>query len=56
MVPPNSVKMFASQICNDTKNTAIVNLVVQKCDFWGSTLGGFQGEVALPNNVEIFVC
>ena len=56
MVPPNSVKMFASEICNDMKNTGMVNLVVQKLDFWGFTLGGFRGEVAPSNYVEIFVC
>ena len=56
MVHPNSVKMFASEICNDMKNTGIVNLVVQKFDFWGSTLRGFRGKAALSNYVEIFVC
>ena len=40
VVPPNFVKMFASEICTDMKNTGIGNLVVQKFDFWGSILGG----------------
>ena len=40
VVPSNSVKTFASEICTDIKNTGIVNLVMQKFDFWGSTLGG----------------
>ena len=31
---PNSVKIFASEICTDIKNTGIVNLVQQKLDFW----------------------
>ena len=56
MVPPNSVKMFASEICNDVKNTGIVNLVGQKIDFWESTFGGFRGEEASSNYFEIFVC
>ena len=43
MVPKNSVKMFASEISTDIKNTSIVNLVVQKFDFGGSTLGGPRG-------------
>ena len=37
---PNSVKIFASEITTDIKNTGFVNLVVQKLDFWGSILGG----------------
>ena len=44
VVPSNSVKMFATDISTDIKNTSIVNLVVQKLDFWGSTLGGVPGE------------
>ena len=36
MVPPNSVKMFASEISTDIKNTGIVILVVQKLIFGGS--------------------
>ena len=56
MVPSNSVKMFASEIFSDMINTGIVNLVVQKFDFWGSILGGFRREVAPSNFVEIFVC
>ena len=55
MVPPNSVKMFAYEICNDMKNTGIVNLVVQKFDFWGSTMKGFRGEVA-PSNMLKYLC
>ena len=43
VVPPNSVKIFASEICTDIKNAGIVKLVVQKFDFFGSTLGGFPG-------------
>ena len=43
MVPSNSVKIFHSEICTDIKNTSIVSLVVQKVDFWGSTLGGSPG-------------
>ena len=43
MVPPNSVKIFASEISTDIKNTGIVNLVVQKPDFRGSILGGSAG-------------
>ena len=39
-VLPHSVKIFAFEISTDTKNTGIVSLVVQKFDFWGSTLGG----------------
>ena len=39
-VPPTSVKIFASEISTDIKNTGIVSLVVQKFDFWGSTLAG----------------
>ena len=42
MVPPNSVKIFASDISTDIKNTSIVNLVMQKLDFWGSILGGVR--------------
>ena len=56
VLPLNSVKMFASEICTDMKNTGIVNLVLQKLDFWGSALGGFRGEVASSNYVKIFVC
>ena len=37
---PKYVKMFASKICTDIKNTGIENLVGQKFDFWGSTLRG----------------
>ena len=48
--------MFASEKCTDVKNTRILNLVVQKFDFWRSTLGGLRGEVAPTNYVEIFVC
>ena len=44
-VPPNSVKMFAPEISTDIKNTGIVNLAVQKFDFWGSTLGVPRGVV-----------
>ena len=40
VIPPNSVKIFASEISTDIKNTGIVSLVVKKFDFWGSTLGG----------------
>ena len=40
VVPQNSVKIFASDISTDIKNTSIVNLVMQKFDFWGSILGG----------------
>ena len=44
-VPPNSVKMFASEICTDIKNTSIVNLVVQKFDFGeGPLCGGSEGK------------
>ena len=43
VVPPNSVKIFASDISTDIKNTSIVNLVVRKLDFWGSILGGSAG-------------
>ena len=39
VVPPNSVKIFASEISTDIKNTSIVNLVLQKLDFWGSAGG-----------------
>ena len=56
VVLPNSVKIFASEISTDMKNTGIVNLVEKKFDFWRSTLGGFRGEVALSNYVKIFVC
>ena len=43
LVPPNSVKMFASELSIDIKNTGIVNLVVQNFDFWESILGGSPG-------------
>ena len=43
VVPPNSVKIFSSDISTDIKNTSIVNLVVQKLDFWGSILEGSAG-------------
>ena len=43
MVFPNYVKIFASEICTDIKNPGIVNLVVQKFGFGGSTLGGSPG-------------
>ena len=33
--------MFAYKIGTEMKNTGIVNLVVQKFGFWGSTLGEF---------------
>ena len=56
MVPPNSVKMFASELSTDIKNTHIVNLVVQKFNFWGSTLGEGPGGMAASNYGEIFVC
>ena len=56
VVLQNSVKMFAYEICNDMKNSGIVNLVVQKFGFWDSTLGGLRGEVAPSNYVEMFVC
>ena len=48
--------MFAYKIRTDMKNTGIVNLVMQKIDFWGSTLGEFRGDVAPSKYVEIFVC
>ena len=40
MVPPNPVKMFASEVSTDVKNTSIVNVVVQKFGFWGASLRG----------------
>ena len=43
MVPPNSVKIFASEISTDIKNTGIVNLVVQQFAFWGPPWGGPPG-------------
>ena len=53
----DSVKIFASDMSTDIKNTSIVNLVAQKFGFLGSTLGGWgPGGVALSNYVEIFVC
>ena len=47
MEPPNSVEIFASEISTDMKNTGIVNLVVQKFDFWGSTGGGTCRNICL---------
>ena len=43
VVFPNFFKIFASEISTDIKNTSIVNLVVQKFDFGGSTLEGSPG-------------
>ena len=43
VVYPNSVKIFASEISTNIKNTDIVSLVVKKFDFWGSTLWGPGG-------------
>ena len=57
VVPPNSVKIFASLISTDIKNTGTVNLVAQEIDFWGTTLGGSRSGGMIPlNDVEIFVC
>ena len=54
VVPQNSAKIFVSDISTDIKNTSIVNLVMQKLGFWGSTLGGPRG--AAPSNyVKVFV-
>ena len=43
MMPPNFVKMFASDIYTDIKNIGIVNLGVQKFDFGGFILSGSPG-------------
>ena len=54
VVPPNSVKMFASEVSTDIKNKGIVSLVVQKFVFWGSTLGaslGGGGTLKLCRNI-----
>ena len=58
VIPPNSVKLIASEISTDIKNTGIVSLVVKKLDFGGSTLGAPRGGggVAPSNYVEVFVC
>ena len=40
VVPPNSVKTFASEISTEIKNTGMVNLVVQKFDLGGPRGGG----------------
>ena len=52
---PNSVKIFASEIFTDIKNTGIVNLVVQKLDFWGSILGGSPGGWH-PQTMSKYLC
>ena len=43
VAPQNSVKIFASKISNDIKNTGIVNLVVQRFDSGGSISRGSPG-------------
>ena len=57
MVPPNSVKMFASELSTDIKNTGIVSLVVQKFDIGEVHFGGVprgSGTLKLCQNICLF--